>query len=97
MVIGYRHLFVDGAAYLKITRNTIQPKRVIFSDSLSCLTTLDEMRKINNPKVVGMIHREKEHMILTWVLGQAAGIQGNEKADQHLKAALQGETNKTVG
>jgi hypothetical protein len=28
-----------------------------------------------------------------WVPGHA-GIQGNEKADQHVKAALQGETNK---
>jgi hypothetical protein len=28
-----------------------------------------------------------------WVVGHA-GIQGNEKADQHAKAALQGETNK---
>jgi hypothetical protein len=35
----------------------------------------------------------KEHLILMWVPGHA-GIQGNEKADQHAQAALQGETNK---
>jgi ribonuclease HI len=54
------------------------------------------MRKIYNPKVVRMmnqIHREKEHLILMWVPGHA-GIQGNKKADQHAKAALQRETNK---
>jgi hypothetical protein len=39
------------------------------------------------------IHRVKEHLILMWVSGHA-GIQGNEKADQHAKAALWGETNK---
>jgi ribonuclease HI len=69
---------------------------MILSDSLSCLTALDGMRKIYNPKVVRMmnqIHREKEHMIFIWVSGYA-GIQGNEKADQHAKAAPQGETNK---
>jgi hypothetical protein len=46
------------------------------------------MRKIYNPKVVRMmnqIHREKEHLILMWVPGQA---------DQHAKVALQGKTNK---
>jgi hypothetical protein len=55
---------------ISITRNTIQPKRVILSDSLSCLTALDGMRKIYNPKVVRMmnrIHREKEHLILMLV------------------------------
>jgi ribonuclease HI len=54
------------------------------------------MRKIYNPKMVrimNQIHREKEHLILMWVL-RHAGIQGNEKTDQHVKAALQGETNK---
>jgi ribonuclease HI len=54
------------------------------------------MKKIYNPKVVRMmnqIHREKEHLILMWVLGHA-GIQENEKADQHAKAALQRQTNK---
>jgi hypothetical protein len=69
---------------------------VILSDSLSCLTALDEMRKIYNPKVVrilNQIQREKEHLILMWVLGHAR-IQGNENADLHAKAALQGETNK---
>jgi hypothetical protein len=55
---------------------------VIFSDSLSWITTLDEMRKIYNPKVVRMIHREKEHINLKWVLGQ-----GNKKADQHKTVA----------
>jgi ribonuclease HI len=63
---------------------------------MSCLTTLDGMRKIYNPKVVIMmnqIHREKEHLILTWVPGYA-GIQGIEKADQHAKAALQRKTKK---
>jgi hypothetical protein len=57
---------------ISITRNTIQPKKVILSDSLSCLTALDGMRKIYNPKVVRMmnqIHREKEHLILMWVPG----------------------------
>jgi hypothetical protein len=33
--------------------------------------------------MMNQIHREKEHL-----------IQGNEKSDQHAKAALQGETNK---
>jgi hypothetical protein len=68
---------------ISITRNTIQ---------LSCLTALDRMRKIYNPKVVRMmnqIHREKEHLILMWV-PRHAGIQENEKANQHAKA----ETNK---
>jgi ribonuclease HI len=81
---------------ITITRNTIQSKRVIQSDSLSCLTALDGMKKIYNLKVVRMmnqIHREKQHLILMWVPGHA-GIQGNEKADQHAKAALQGKTNK---
>jgi ribonuclease HI len=41
------------------------------------------MRKIYNPKMVRMM----------WVPGHA-GIQENEKADQHANAALQGETNK---
>jgi hypothetical protein len=79
-----------------IARNTIQPKRVILSYSLSYLTELDGMRKIYNPKVVRMrnqIHREKEHLILMWVSGHAR-IQENEKADQHAKTALQGYTNK---
>jgi hypothetical protein len=40
-----------------ITRNTIQPKRVILSDSLSCLTALDGLRKIYNPKVVRMMNQ----------------------------------------
>jgi ribonuclease HI len=81
---------------ISITRNTIQPKRVILSDLLSYLTALDGMKNIYNPKVVKMmnqIHREKELLILMWVSGHA-GIQGNEKADQHAKAALEGETNK---
>jgi ribonuclease HI len=43
--------------------------------------------------MMNQIHREEEHLILMWVLGHA-GIQGNEKSDQHAKAALQGETNK---
>jgi hypothetical protein len=75
---------------ISITRNTIQPKRLIRSDSLSYLTALDGMKKIYNPKVVrimNQIHREKDHLILMWV-------PGNEKADQHAKAALQGEINK---
>jgi hypothetical protein len=62
-----------------ITRNVIQSKKVIFSNSLSCLTVLDGMRKIYNPKVVRMmnqIHREKEHLIIIWVPGHA-GIQRN--------------------
>jgi ribonuclease HI len=80
---------------ISITRNTIQPKRVMLSDSLSCFTSLNGMRKIYNTKVVKMmnqIHREKEHLTLMWV-PRHAGIQGNEKADQHTKAALQWETN----
>jgi ribonuclease HI len=54
------------------------------------------MRKVYSPKMVRMmnqIYREKEYLILKWVPGHA-GIQGNEKADQHANAALQGETNK---
>jgi ribonuclease HI len=54
------------------------------------------MKKICNPKVVRMmnqIHRQKEHLILMWV-PRYARIQGNEKADEHAKAALQGKTNK---
>jgi ribonuclease HI len=54
------------------------------------------MKKIYNPKMVRMmnqIHQEKEHLILMWVLAHAE-IQENEKADQHAKAALQGQTNK---
>jgi hypothetical protein len=46
---------------ISIKRNTIQ---------LSCLTALDRMRKIYNPKVVRMMNqipREKEHLILMWV------------------------------
>jgi hypothetical protein len=39
------------------------------------------------------IHQEQEQLILMWVPGYA-GIQGNEKVDQHAKVALQGETNK---
>jgi hypothetical protein len=84
------------AEAISITRNTIQPKRVILSDSLSCLTALDGMRKIYNPKMVRMmnqIHREKEHLILMWVPAHA-GIQRNEKADQHAEAARQGKTKK---
>jgi hypothetical protein len=77
---------------ISITRNTIQPKRVILSDPLSCLAALDGMRKIYNPKVV-RIHREKEHLILIWV-PRHAGIEGNQKVDQHAKVALQRETNK---
>jgi hypothetical protein len=48
------------------TRNTIQSKRVILSDSLSCLTALDGMRKIYHPKVMRMMNqiREKEHLFL---------------------------------
>jgi hypothetical protein len=62
---------------ISITRNTIQPKSVILSDSLSYLIALDGMRKIYNPKVVGMmnqIYREKEHLILLWVPPGHAGI-----------------------
>jgi ribonuclease HI len=69
---------------------------VILSDSLSCLTALDGMKKIYNPKVVRMmnqIHREKEHLILMLVPAHA-GIQGNEKANQHANAALQGKNYK---
>jgi hypothetical protein len=39
---------------------------VILSDSLSCLTALDGMKKLYNPKVVRMMnqnHREKKHLI----------------------------------
>jgi ribonuclease HI len=53
------------------------------------------MRKIYNPKMVRMmnqIHRVKKHLILMWVPGEAV-IQGNEKADHYVKAALQGRTN----
>jgi ribonuclease HI len=50
------------------------------------------MKKFYNSKV-DKIHREKEHLILIRVPGHA-GIQGNEKADQHAKVALQEETNK---
>jgi hypothetical protein len=64
---------------ISITRNTIQPKNVIHSDSLSCLTALDGMKKIYNLKVVRMMNQIH---------------QGNEKADQHAKAAPQGETIK---
>jgi hypothetical protein len=49
-----------------------------------CLTALNGMRKIYNPIMVNtmnQIYREKEHLLLMW-------------ADQHPKAALQGETNK---
>jgi hypothetical protein len=51
------------------------------------------MSKIYRPKVVRLmnqIHRKKEHLILMWVPGHAV-IQGNEKADQHAEAALQGK------
>jgi hypothetical protein len=41
---------------ISITRNTIQPKRVIFSDSLSCLTALNGMRNIYNYKVARMMN-----------------------------------------
>jgi hypothetical protein len=37
---------------ISITRKTTQPKKVILSDSLSCLTALDGIRKIYNPKEV---------------------------------------------
>jgi ribonuclease HI len=43
--------------------------------------------------MMNQIHREKKHLILMWAPGHA-GIQRYEKADQHAKAALQGETNK---
>jgi trans-2-enoyl-CoA reductase len=49
-------------------------------------------------KMMNQIHRENEHLILMWVQGRA-GIQCNEKADQHVKAALKEEidqTHKTV-
>jgi ribonuclease HI len=62
---------------------------VIFSDSLSCITALDEMWKIYKPKVVrimNQIHKEKEHLLLMWIPGHAR-IQGNVfMADQHAKA-----------
>jgi hypothetical protein len=59
---------------ISITRNIVQPKRVILSDSLSCLTSLGGMSKIYRPKVVRLmnqIHRKKEHLILMWVPGHA--------------------------
>jgi hypothetical protein len=43
--------------------------------------------------MMNQIQREKEHLILMWVPGHV-GIQRNEKAAQHDKAALQGESNK---
>jgi ribonuclease HI len=47
---------------------------------------------------MNQIHQEKEHLIFMWVPGHAR-IWGNEKANQHAKAALQEEANnnyKTV-
>jgi ribonuclease HI len=82
---------------INMTRTFEQSKRVILSDSLSCLTALNGMKKIDNPKVMKMmnqIHRENAHLILMWVPGHA-GILGNEKADQHAKAALKGEIDRT--
>jgi ribonuclease HI len=77
-----------------MTRTSEQSKRVILSDSLSCLTALNEMKKIDNPNVMKMmdqIHRENEHLILIWVLGHGS----NEEADQHATAALKGEIDRT--
>jgi hypothetical protein len=68
---------------ISVTRNTIQSKTIQRFAEL----------QIYNPKVVRMmnqIQREKEHLILMWVPGHV-GIQRNEKAAQHDKAALQGE------
>jgi predicted secreted Zn-dependent protease len=65
--------------------------------SLSCLTALNEMKKIDNPRVMKMmnlIHRENEHLSLMWAKGHA-GIQGNEKTDQHAIAALISEIHQT--
>jgi hypothetical protein len=49
---------------INMTRTSEQSKRVILSDSLSCLTALNE---IDNPKVmkiINQIHREDEHLFL---------------------------------
>jgi ribonuclease HI len=81
---------------INMTRTSEKSRRLILSDTLSCLTALNEMKKIDNSKVMRMmnqIHRENEHLILMWVPGHA-GIQGNEKADQHAKAALIGEIDR---
>jgi ribonuclease HI len=72
---------------INMTRASEQSKRVILSDLLSCLTALNEMKKMDNPKVMKMmnqIHRENEHLILMWVPGHA-GIQRNEKAQKRQK------------
>jgi hypothetical protein len=42
---------------ISIAKNTIQPKRGILSDLLSCPTALDGMRKIYNLKVVRMMEK----------------------------------------
>jgi ribonuclease HI len=55
------------------------------------------MKKIDNPRVMKMmnpIYRENEHLSLMWATGHA-GIQGNEKTDQHAKAALISEIHQT--
>jgi ribonuclease HI len=74
---------------INMTKTSEQSKRVILSDSLSCLTALNEMKKIDNSKVMKMmyqIHRENEHLTLMWVPGHAE-MKGNEKADLHAEWA----------
>jgi hypothetical protein len=59
---------------INMTKASEQTKRVIVSDSLSCHTALNEMTKIDNPKVMKMmnqIHRVNEHLIMMWVPAHA--------------------------
>lgn len=72
---------------VKYIRNTRLQKAIIYTDSLSVVTTISSLRKHRNPVIQELYttlcnaYASKQHIIICWVPGHR-GIEGNVLADK---------------
>jgi ribonuclease HI len=77
---------------LKIVHTSLRKRFIIFTDSLSCLESIQN-EDLNNPLIQNILKqytqciRKRKRVVLCWVPGHV-GIDGNTKADRLAKEAL---------
>ena len=89
-------IFTAEAVALKLAVQHIQrqaiPRAVIFSDSLSCIQSL-QSKNVQHPTILEIIEiltyltQVNTEVVFCWIPGHA-GIQGNEKADKVAKKVI---------